>query len=164
MNKEILNIISSVYGKKCCRVAVGNYKSLSFGFGERIFHNNHCLKDKFYGEWEIGTYYGSWRVLKNNKIILGSYLSEDDIDFLNKKINEIEFGEVVAITNLSELDVRVVFSNGVMVDFIPTFSDEDEVFHMFCPENIYVEFTSEGLWKIGKSNVPSPDDSAFPKS
>jgi hypothetical protein len=151
VNVEIQKVIGSVYGQKCCRVSIGNSKNLSLGFGKKIYHNKSRLKDKFYGEWELGTYYGSWRVVKNNKILLGS---GDDNDLLNRKINEIRFQKILSIANLSALDVRVEFSDGLMVDFLPAFSDEDESFHMFCPDNIYVELTSEGVWKIGKADIP----------
>lgn len=156
MNKEILKIVSSIYGKKCCRVAVGDYKSLSFGFGAKIFLNDPRSKYEFYGEWEIGTFCAGWRVIKNNKIILGSRDSSGDghdIHFLDNKINEVKFGELVGITNFSEFDVRVVFSNGITVDFIPAFSRKDHIFHIFCPEHKYIEFKS-GLWKIGRSDIP----------
>ena len=153
MNKEIQDAISLLYGKMCNRVAVGNSKSLSFGFGEKIFHNNARLKDTFYCEWEVGTYYSSWRIIKNNQIILGSNDS-NDINLLSKKIHEIAFTEIISITNFSDHDVRVTFNNDIIVDFLPVFTDEDEVFHVFCPEKNYIEFTSQGLWKIGKSNVP----------
>lgn len=154
MNKEILNILNSLYGKSCRSVSVGKYsKSISFGFGKKILHSNPHLKNKFYSEWEIGTYYGSWRIVENNKIILGSCDSKEE-DFINKKIKEIDFGEIIEIINYSTFDVRVKFNKGKIVDFIPTFSDEDEVFHIFCPEGKYIEYNSEGLWKLGKSNVP----------
>lgn len=151
MNKKIQKAISSVYGKMCCRVSIGSPKSLALGFGERIYHANPRLNDTFYGEWEIGTYYGSWRIVKNSKIILGS---GDDVGKLKKEIKDIQFQPILSITNLSSLDVRVEFSDGLAVDFLPTFSGEDEAFHMFCPEHIYIEFTSDGSWKIGQSNTP----------
>jgi hypothetical protein len=155
MNNKILNVLSLIYGKKCNRVAVGNSRSLSFGFGEKIFHNNPRLQDKFYCEWEIGSYYRSWRVINNDRIILGSNDPYDDLNLLNNKIHEIAFTEVISITNISALDVRVTFNNRIIVDFLSTISDEDEgVFHIFCPEHTYIEFTSQGKWKMGKSNVP----------
>lgn len=155
MNKEIIDVVSTIYGKKFCRIVVGRNKSLSLGFGEKVFHNNPRLKNRYYGEWEIGTYYSSWRIVNNNQIVLGSNDS-DDIEWLNSKINEIEFQEVTAIVNSSAFDVQVVFKNGMRLDFIATFSDEDETFHIFCPEKIFVEFNVKGVWKIGKSDAPWP--------
>jgi hypothetical protein len=154
VDKDIENIISSIYGKKKCRVKVGNSRNLSLGFGEKIFHNNPRLNDKYYGEWEIGTYYGCWRIIKDNKILLGSSDTNADIKFLNGRINEIQFREISSIDNFSFFDVRVTFNDGMIIEFIPLYSDEDEFFHIFCPNNIYVEFNSEGLWKSGKSNAP----------
>jgi hypothetical protein len=151
MDKEIIEIFSSIYGKKCCRVSVGWPRTLSFGFGQRVYHNDPGLKDSYYGEWEIGTFRSDWRIIRNNKIILGSRDSTNSLDMM---INQVHFSEISNIVNLSDRDVRVVFRNGVIVDFIPLFSDEDDVFHIFCPYHIYVGFTSDGFWKIGKSNVP----------
>jgi len=154
MDKEILNTISSIYGIKCCRVAIGNGNSLSIGFGEKIFHNNPKLKDKYYGEWEIGTYYGSWRIIKNNRIILGSNDFKDDIELVNRRVNDIIFGSIKDINNYSPFDVRVIFNDGMIIDFISTFIDDDEIFHIFCPGGKYIEFKAGGLWEIGKSNTP----------
>jgi hypothetical protein len=154
VDNNIQDIIISIYRKKCCRVRIGASKSLSLGFGKMQFHDNPNLNDKYYGEWEIGTYSGSWRVVKNEKILLGSNDSKDDIIFLNKKISEIKFEEIVSISNLTTLDVRVEFNDGMIIDFISTISDEDEFFHIFCPNNVYIEFNSKGIWKVGKSDVP----------
>jgi len=153
MNKEILDAIESLYGRKFCRVVIGKFKSLSLGFGEKVFHNNPRLKNKYYGEWEIGTYYCSWRIVRDNDVILGSNDS-NDIDELNKKIEIIDFNEIVAIKNTSILDVQVVFKDGIAIDFINTISDKDEIFHIFCPKNIFIKFTTEGVWEIGKSDAP----------
>ncbi len=116
MNKEIQKIIASIYGKKCCRVSVGNSKSLSLGFGAKLYHNNPRLKDTFYGEWELGTYFGNWRIVKNSKIQLGS---GDEADIISNKIKDIKFQEISAIENLSDHDVRVKFSDGLAIDFLP---------------------------------------------
>lgn len=162
MNKKILNVIGSLYGKRFCRVAVGKFKSLSLGFGEKIFHNNDRLKDKYYGEWEIGTYYCSWRITRGNKVILGSN-DINDINELNIKINSIEFQEIVAINNPSALDVQVVFKDGMVIDFFNTISDNDETFHIFCPKSICIKFTTEGVWEMGKSDAPWPNSSTSAK-
>ena len=140
-------------GKECCRVSVGAFKSLSMGFGKRVYHHNDKLVDTYFGEWEIGTFYCSWRVIKNNKILCGASDSVDSIDDLNRSINCIQFGSIISISIFSGIDVRIEFDNGVFVDFLATISDEDEYFHIFCPDNVYIELSSEGKWLTGKSNM-----------
>ena len=154
MEKNILeDILPLLIGKKCCRVRVGASKSLSMGFGEKIYHNNNKLEDAYYGEWEIGTYYCAWRVIKGDKIMCGASDPTESIEELNRDINRIKFGSIVSIAKLTSFDVRVEFDNEIVVDFLPTISDQDELFHIFCPDNLYIELSFEGKWLIGKSNA-----------
>jgi len=124
-------------------------RSLSLGFGEKV-----QSKSRPYGEWEIGTYGCAWRVVKSGTVLCGSQDSADKIQDLNAALNLIELGQFVFLRQLTDLDVRVQFDNGVTVDFLATISDGDECFHIFCPEEIYVEFSVGGGWRIGKSNQP----------
>jgi hypothetical protein len=158
MNFDIANAIESICGKKFCSANVGKHNRLSIGFGEKTSHNIERLADKYLCEWRIGTYYSSWRIIRDGKIILGSNDS-NDFEYLNSQLNELDFKEIVEITNYNPLDVQVVLKNDMIIQFINTVSDEDETFHMFCPENLCVVFTTEGLWKIGLSNAPWSDDS-----
>jgi hypothetical protein len=158
MNIDIANAIGSIYGKKFCSANIGKHNSLSIGFGEKIAHNIERLADKYLCEWRAGTYYSSWRIIRDGKIILGSNDS-NDIEYLNSKLNELDFKEIVEIINYNSLDVQVVLKNGMIIQFINTISDEDETFHIFCPENICVVFSTEGLWEIGPSNASWSDDS-----
>lgn len=151
MNSEILKKIKKIYGEKCVDVSLRESRGLSLGFGKKIHHDNSHLRSNFFCEWELGTYYGSWRIIKNNKILLAS---NDDLELLKEKITQLEFGEIITITNLSPFDIRVSFSDDLNIDFLLAFSDEDEVFHIFCPEKIYITFTSEGAWMMGASDVP----------
>ena len=66
----------------------------------------------------------------------------------------MKFGKISTIINLNYFDVRVEFDSGLLVDFLPAMSDEDEYFHIFCPENIYVQFSPGAKWEMGKSDVP----------
>lgn len=153
MKTNILEALQPLLiGKKCCRVKVGASKSLSMGFGEKVYHNNDKLDDAYYGEWEIGTYYCAWRVIKNNKIICGVSDPAESIEELNSEINRITFGSIVSIAKLSDIDVQLKFDNGIFVDFLATISDEDEYFHIFCPDNVYIELSFDGKWSMGKSN------------
>jgi hypothetical protein len=87
-------------------------------------------------------------------VVCGSQDAADSIEELNLALRRIEFGRFASLRQLTELDVRVEFDNDVAVDFLATISDEDECFHIFCPENIYIEFSLRGAWKIGQSDKP----------
>lgn len=153
MNSEILEFIKPLFGKKCCRVRVGLLKSLSLGFGKKIFHNKTRLNDTYYGEWEIETFCCSWRILKGDRIICAS--NDGDEKDLDEDIHKIEIGAITEIIKLNDIDVRVKFDNGVQIDFLATTSDyDDNIFHIFCPEHYYVGLTLAGKWIKQKSNEP----------
>ena len=154
MNSEVLSIIKSIFGKQCCSARVGAYRSLSFGFGERVFHNNPKLEYDYYGEWEIGTYYCAWRIMKADKILCGVSDTVDSIEELNRNIQSIEFGAFTSLSNLSNIDVRLETDSGIIVDFLPTIRDEDEYFHIFGPNNVYIELSPGGVWSVGRSDTP----------
>jgi hypothetical protein len=154
MIKKIFNQIKPLLGKKCCRVMVGEPKSLRLGFGRKIFHHNERLYDTYYGEWELGTYYCSWRVMKNNHILV----AKDDSahrDILTKRLKKIVFGHLISIDQLTDIDVRISFDSGIVVDFIATISDDDHYFHIFGPDHFYVDLSGNGKWTVSKSNEPS---------
>lgn len=153
MKTKIFEIMKSILGKKCCRASISSYKTLSLGFGEKVYHNNSKLQNEFYGEWEIGTYRCSWRILKGNKILLGKTDTEE-ISEMNERISKIKFGEIVSINHLSKLDIRIELKNNLFVDFFTTFSDMDESIHVFCPDNIYLSMDNNGKWSVDKSDKP----------
>ena len=153
MNSDINEIIKPLFGKEQCEARVGGSRSLSIGFGERIV-SRVLPHNKKYHEWEIGTYYSSWRIVQNGRIICGSGESAESIGELDVIVKDVKFGTISTITNLNHFDIRVEFDGGLSVDFFPAMSDEDEYFHIFCPHNMYVQFSSGGKWEMGKSDVP----------
>jgi hypothetical protein len=56
---------------------------------------------------------------------------------------------------LTSLDVRVVLDN-MFIDFFPISSGAagDELFHVFGPESLYIEYVAGGPWRVGRSDVP----------
>lgn len=154
LSEEVIKTIKPLLGKLCCRTKVGKSKSLSLGFGEKVYHNKPQLEDTFYGEWEVGTYYCSWRIIKDSRILCASNDQIERLEQLDKAVKQIEIGSLKEIHQVSNFDVRLEFDSGVIIDFLTTISDEDESFHIFCPNNIYVELSWEGKWIIGKSNLP----------
>lgn len=154
IEQNIENTIKNMLGKGCCRKRVGRMNSLSLGFGEKIFHGKNNLPDSYYGEWEIGTYIASWRIMHAGKIICGSNDEVDSFCELHEKLEKIAIGRITNIFLITEYDIRVEFENEICVDVMPASSEDDEYFHVFCPANLYVERSIVGGWKIGKSNEP----------
>ncbi len=151
---DVQAIIRPAFGKLCCRKQVGYRRSLSLGFGEKVPHQNPKARDRFYGEWEIGTYNSAWRIMQAGKILCASHDPVDAIENLDANLSNITFTRLVAVQQLTELDIRVVLDLELTIDFFAAISDNDEVFHVFCPLNQYVEFTAENGWITGVSNTP----------
>lgn len=152
MEQKTLQFIKELEGLKCCRAKVGEFRSLSLGFGEKVYHNNSKLNDSYYGEWELGTFCGAWRILHNGEICCAS---NDGLEAeLDKNVKNISFGNFVSITQLSDIDVRITLSNKICIDFLATIRADDEYFHIFAPHDQYAELRKGGVWKFGKSNVP----------
>ena len=148
MDKKIENLINSFLGKKCSRQQVGNCNSLSLGFGQKKYHNDQRLITDFYCEWEIGTYYRSWRIFDKNTLFYGGN-DVNDFDDSNVILNQIDFGSVVSLKNQpTDFDVRVHFDSGISIDFLTTIRDDDEIFHIFCPNDSYIAFTVGKGWEV----------------
>lgn len=154
MTDEVSDILKPLFGNKCCRVRVGNFKSLSIGFGEKIYHNKPKLIDKFYREWEVGTYNCAWRIMKDDLILVGSTDVANTIEELDAKVNSIHFGYIVSIEQPLPVDVRIEISSRIYVDFLATTSRLDEYFHIFCPNNVYIDLSRNGKWTIDRSDTP----------
>jgi hypothetical protein len=152
LNKKIIKQIKPLIGKPSCRSEVGEWKTISLGFGEKIYHNNPNLREPYYGEWEAGTYSCAWRIRKGNNILIGSNNTEK-FDELNKKIKTLNFGYLERIEVRSEIDVEIILSNGIVIDIFATISDVDEeYFHIFCPDNLWVGLLPGGKWIVKKSD------------
>lgn len=152
MQNKIKEILKPLYGLSVCRkMVVGNNKYLAIGFGKKIYHHNAKLVTKYYGEWEINSYYGNWRILRGGTIILGNkdvYPAEET----NKLLKKIDFGKFISIRNNGKYSVEISFDNDIVVQFLFTTSDDDEFLTIFCPENKYIFFTSDGKWKMRIKN------------
>ncbi len=130
---------------------------LHIGFGERIFHNDASLVDPYYGEWEIGTYYAAWRVIKNNEVLCGSSEVVDSLGELNDKLENIKLKKLLSIQMISQLDIRLEFENAIRIEFMDFNGDkDDEVVHIFGPNKFYAEYLVTKGWVIGVSNKSQP--------
>ncbi len=121
-----------------------------------MYHGNPKLTDSYYGEWEIGTYYCAWRVVKDGRILCGSDDSVESADELNTLLKQIEFGAIQSIEQVGSLDIHVGFDTGIMIDFLASTSDgsdSDECLGIIHgPTHRAAEFTVNNGWRIGASN------------
>lgn len=154
IDANIQSTFAALIGKRCCRQRVGRGRSLSVGFGEKVPHSKPKTADPFYGEWELGTYSSAWRVIQEGRVVCGSSDVVDSIDELDERLQAIKLGAVLAIEALSQFDIRVKLDDEVCIDFICASAEDDEMFHIFGPESLYVEYTCSEGWKAGKSNAP----------
>jgi len=90
--------------------------------------------------------------MRGNDILYGG---DDPLEYLAKlNIDTIDIGKLISLEQPSDIDVRLKFDSGIVVEFFATISDTDEYFHIFCPDHIYVELTVGGKWLIGRSDKP----------
>ena len=153
MNNEVMGLIDQVIGKPCTRKEVGRMRSLSLGFGAEV-RSAIQLNEAVYREWEIGTYSSAWRIIRDGVVLCGSQDAVGSVEERNVALARIELGKFASLRQPTLLDVSVEFDNGFSVDFLATTSDEDEIFHMFCPGALYLEFSVRGGWKTGPADKP----------
>jgi hypothetical protein len=150
MNQQVQRLINGLVGEPCSRKEVGEHRSLSLGFGPEARPANARAR-RAYRVWELGTYSCDWRIVAGSVVLCGS---RDSAAELNHALDNIELGRLTSIRKLNDFDLRIEFHNGISVDFLATFSDDDECFHIFCPGNVCAAFTLRDGWKIGPCDQP----------
>jgi hypothetical protein len=156
MDELVIHALEPLLGLPCCRLRVGRARSLSLGFGAKLPHGKPDMADAFYGEWELGSYCGTWRFVQAGRVVCGSQEAADSIQELDDSVREaVQPGRILEVRMLSPLDVRVVLDN-MVVDFLASSSDSDgdELFHVFGPESLYIEYRPPDVWTVGRSDVP----------
>jgi hypothetical protein len=73
---------------------------------------------------------------------------------LDARLGAIVLAPVEEIRMISSLDIEIRLTSGVSVHFLGVASDDDELFHVFCPDKVYLEYSVASGWKIGKSDQP----------
>jgi hypothetical protein len=144
------SVIAGLIGKTCCRQRVGRMCSLSLGFGSKIPHGKPRLADDFYGEWEIGTYSAEWSIVQGDAILFSSRdFAEESLLELDEKLNKIPLGKIEALDFISKAYIRMQLNGGIHIDFLASDEeDEDEFFHVFCPDNIFIACSLNKGWFI----------------
>jgi hypothetical protein len=154
MREEVQVLLKPLIGLECCRVDVGQRKSLSIGFGERVYHGNDRLKTTFYGEWELGTYDSAWRVMQGRNIVLGKG-DEGSSEALTEKLQVINLGKVLELTQPSRVDFLIGLENEISIAFFAESSSSDEdYFHVFMPGKKHLAVSNGGIWTYSDSNKP----------
>jgi hypothetical protein len=156
MVAEVDVYLTGLIGQPCCRKRVGRGKSLSIGFGKKVFHGNAKLVDEYYGEWELGSYYPAWRIVRDGKILCASQDAVDSLEELQVRLDELAIGPFIALSQTSEFDTRIELEGDFHIDFLGTISDDDKSFQIFGPSALFIGFSPLQGWCVGKSDEPSP--------
>lgn len=147
-------LLTDLIGLPCCRTHVGRGKSLSLGFGAKVYQNDPQLEVPYYGEWEIGTYRAAWRVMKNKRIVIGSG-DPGTPDELTRDLEAHNLGGFSKIELLSDLDILVSLESGHTIQFIAAAHDlEEPFFHIFMPGHMHLGLYAEGHWIHSRSDKP----------
>ena len=156
-DRQIQSLFQPLLGLNCCRCKVGEFFSLSLGFGSKVDVppplSGRGLNTNYYGEWEVGSYQKSWRVIRRTEILHGGCETVNSESELNDRIADVDFGRLRSVLQLSQWDVRIEFDTDYCVDFLGI-DPCDETFHVFCPDNVSIVFKSGVGWFVGPSNQP----------
>ncbi|MEA3587245.1 hypothetical protein J6I75_02580 [Pseudidiomarina sp. 1APP75-27a] len=152
INNEIKKKINEIINLRCVRQSVGNNTSLSLGFGAK--ESDDYGESDCYREWEVGTFSSNWRVIKNRRVICASLDDVESIEDLDSKIKDIKLGSILSVSQDEIGDVTLSFENSVSVEFLCLADQDDEMFHIFCPNSEYIEYNPYSGWRSGKSNSP----------
>ena len=144
---EINAKLQSMLGRSISSLFVRG-KRLCIGFGRMSEATTIA-----HGEWEIGTYECSRRIVQESRVTCASNDPVDTPTELEEALKACDLGEFSGIQPLSEFDTRFVFTGG-NVDILCTISDEDELLHIFLPEKEVVTLSVSEGWILGRSDRP----------
>ena len=158
MIEQLERVWSQIAMQPCSLRRVWRTRRLSIGFGP--------LREGVPGVtrplWELGSYYSAWRFVRDGRVLAGSQDVVDAIADLDTKVNAIEVGAVLDIEQLPPFDIRLHFDGRLILDFLNTTSEDDDIFHIFGPEHVYAGFSPLTGWTLGRSDVPTSSDSPHP--
>lgn len=147
MNISFEEIYSRLKHLECCYIRVGYGGKLRLGFGNKIFYEQPRLKGKFYGEWDITSMYCSWRISRGNDFICGY---DDEIEFCDEVLENLNFGCISDIIQLSPFDIRMIFDTNLVIDFFLQSLDGASIIILGEKEKIAFELFSDG-WEQSAS-------------
>lgn len=142
---DINKKLQSIVGQSISTIFVRG-KRLCIGFGEVSKATTIA-----HGEWEVGTYDCSWRVVRDNRVVCASNDAIDIPSELEDSLKACDLGEFVGVMQLSELDTRFIFTHGNL-DILCTISDDDEILHVFFPDKEVATLSVSEGWVLGRSD------------
>lgn len=155
IDQAVIGCIAGLLAQPCCLQDVGEYRSLTLGFGKKIPRLVKKSVKSFCAEWTLGTYNAAWRIITNNdEVVYGSMNPVDSDMEMYETVAKIKFGRIVNIKMMSKFDIRVEFDNDLNIDFLCAANYDDELFSILGPEHLCVTYDLKAGWRIGKSNVP----------
>lgn len=151
MNKqlEIPSQLLEIIGQSCCRKYIGEWNSLSIGFGKRVISSGKVVP--FYGEYEIGTYFANWEITQYGKVLLNKTSGNTSIE-LQKQLDLIDLCCITKIElGHANTCVNFIFTQDLRVCFYPRDEigmQDSIVVHAFLPNKKYAEFHPASGWKL----------------
>lgn len=106
---------------------VGEFNSLSLGFGEIVSH--HSTSHVPYAEFHLLCYERSWRVVKDGKPVM-SGVSLHSYTRIQKVLDTMGSAKFVSIRETSLLDLQITLEDGWRVDYFG-FNTGDQLMHAF---------------------------------
>ena len=140
--------LASLIDKHCSAKEVGEYKSLMIGFGGEVSRPTARNPLAVRHEWEIGTYTAAWRIVNDQEVLCGSMDPVNENTELDQKLQDLQLGFVVKIEMTSRFDIRIVLSGNSYVEFICASSDDDEMLHIFGPDNFFAKYSVVDGWAV----------------
>lgn len=153
-SSEVKQFVLAMVGKPCCAQTVGEYRSLSIGFGMQQARPKHRLATAIVNEFEVGSYTAAWRIISKGKLLCGSMNPVNATSELDDQLGKIAIGNFLKIEMTTKFDVRIRTDNGVDIEFICASNEDDECFHIIGTNQLCVEYTLENGWRIGSSRTP----------
>lgn len=144
-------ILNKMLGQSFCYAEIGYSGAFKIGLGNRIFYDHPRLSHLFHGEWDIITISSAWRIIKDEKIICGSY---DFLEENESKFNTLVFGILLNINCTPPYGLALSFSSGIRIEYWNQ-SATDNSLEILAPNNTYLELDHKGIWKESCSNIPA---------
>ncbi|WP_227429335.1 hypothetical protein [Psychrobacter sp. I-STPA6b] len=153
--KQLLPLIQKSYGQKCCRKRIADGQTLIVEYGNKIYHGKNNRLDSFVGEWSFGTYSRFWRIVKNDKVLLGGGSSFQDKS-MDSMLQKIDFGRLKKVTFERNLDLVLHLDNEVLIEFL-SLNHNEESFHIYTPHKKAMVYYTDRGWLYGKTDIPWPN-------
>ena len=74
---------------------------------------------------------------------------------LEQKVDALQLGAVMSIEMLSKFDIRITLDDGTFIEFMCASNEDENMFHIFGPDHLFLSYTLADGWKLKKSNEPS---------